>query len=387
MTHEEEIAKENKAKENRNKLDPMYGAKEIESKDAPNFPVDKPSIRLDKITPPNVTDTPPAESDRQYAKKVGDYKKIATEAGRLGVDMDNADKMPLMDSNKDKITEAVARAYAKDIANGVTNIADSITAPQNEARAKLDQKTLMESARKQRRATLADALYAFGEGLQGRTANPEVFLGTRLQRQRDKQFQDFKDITERNQKTKYLWENQTRKELVDWADEQANNQAHSAEVRAKFQQVADFHRDDQTNKDEDQIETKRYHTGMLNKSSGSGKLSKDEKPLIVRTEDGVDHKFEPKEVSLYRDEVLSNPDQYPGLFDKVVTPDTESKTSGETIPGRTTFKPRNGVTTSDILRAYLKKNKSSTPVLDKIKAEASQPKKTNSSYKLPGLGK
>lgn len=53
------------------------------------------------------------------------------------------------------------------------------------------EKYLKESIRQQMKARFADAMYAYGEGSQGRTANPEVFTTTRIQRQRDKIYEDW----------------------------------------------------------------------------------------------------------------------------------------------------------------------------------------------------
>jgi len=296
--------------------------------------------------------TPPKESDSQYAKKVGDFKKVQAAFKEKGIDPDNVDKMPLMESDKDKITEAVKGMYGKELANGIQNLSNSITAPKNIERGKLDQKALMESEKRQRRARFADALSAFGDGLQGKTINTEDFLSTKIQRQRDKQFQDFKDVTEQNQKTKYLWENQTRKELVDWADEQAKNERLDSNTRAKFKQVADKYAADADYKNE-QLKIAKERNRIA--AAKGGKVAKEDRPVIIQTAQKT-YELKPEEAAFYKGEILKNAAtlraKYPGWFTENQS-EEKFDSKGNTIPGVKSYKLNPEVNDVDMIRAYL----------------------------------
>jgi hypothetical protein len=311
------------------------------------------STELVKISP--VDTAPPKESNRQYAKKVGDYKRVVELAKEKGVDLDNIGEMPLMDSDKGKITEAVKSAYGRELATGIQGISDAIQAPSNEERSKLDVKVLMDLERKKRRSRWSDALYAFGEGLQGKTANPEAFASTKIQRKQDEQFQNFKDVTERNQKTKYLWENQTKKELVSWAEEQAKNERLDAKERARFQQLADRYNQTAERSDRDAAERARHNKAMENKASGSGGNgggSKAEKTVKIQTAQKT-YDLKPEEADFYKGEILKNAEtlrmKYPGWFTETqeINPLTNAPIGG------VTYKLNPQVEDTDMIRAYL----------------------------------
>jgi len=309
-------------------------------------------VQQDLKTSKPIDKTPPKESDAQYGKKVGDYKKIVEAAGSKGVDLNNMNQMPLMDSDKDKITEAVKGMYPKEFAQGIQNLSNSITAPKNEERNKIDQKALMDLEKKKRRAKFADALYAFGEGLQGRTADQNNFVSTKIQRKQDEQFQNFKDVTERNQKTKYLWETQSRKELVDWAEEQAKSAKNDEQTRLKFQQLADQYKQNMDFKNKDFAEKSRHNKAMENKKSGSGKLAKEDRPVIIKTAQKT-YELKPEEAAFYKGEILKNADtlrnKYPGWFTEGQKNDP---LTGQPT-GEKTFRLNPEVKDVDMIRAYL----------------------------------
>lgn len=353
-----------------------------EARPTPNTPIQASPVPSD-TTPAPIPAVAPAKLSRKDRMAQKDKDNLSVEAAKRGIDLDNPGKEELTDDYKNRLIDATKAAAGQDLADKHAAFVKLLNPPPTVPVPKLDQKALLESEKRQRHARLGDALTAFGEGLQGKTVNPDNFMSTKIQRARDKEFQDYKDATERNKNAKWAWENKNTNDTMDWLDEQIKEEGIDKDRKANLLRLQDQLEKNQKWKELDLAETKRYHTGMLNKSTG--KTDKANQPLIVRTEDGVDHSFEPQETSLRRSDVMSHPDQYPELFDKVVVPDTESKTNGETIPGRTTFKLRNGVTTSDILRAHLKNNtpKSSTPVMDKIRAEQANVKAKQGTQPAP----
>ena len=315
--------------------------------------------------------TPPKESARQYAKKVGDYNRVVEIAKEKGVDLDNIGAMPLIDSDKGKITDAVKRSYGRELATGIQGISDAITAPQNEERNKLDVKKLMNEQKRIRRAKFSDSLYAFGEGLQGKGVDPEKFTTTRLVRQRDEQFQKFKDVTERNKKTKYIWENQTKKELVDWAEKESRNMEQNQEYRDKMKMIAEQNVQDQAKYAQDQKNKDRGYRiqedrNNIARNKKSGTAVKAEKTVNVQTAKNT-YELMPEEADRYREEVISNPEKYPKLFHKV---QKFEKVSGFDIPidGEFTYKMKDRYEDVDLIRAYLEVNKDGFPQFDESKA-------------------
>lgn len=297
---------------------------------------------------------PPKESDRQYAKKVGDYKRVVQMAKEKGVDLNNIGAMPLMDSDKGKITEAVKSAYGRELATGIQGISNAITAPKNEERNKLDAKALMALEKQKRRARLADAFYAFGEGLQGKTANSENFVSTKIQRNQDKQFQDFKDTTERNQKTKYLWENQSRKELIDWAEKESSNMKQDQEYRDKMKMIVEQNAQDQNNKERGfKIQEDRNNIARDKKSGNATKTK--EKTVNIKTAKKT-YELKPEDADYYRSEILKNAEileeKYPGWF-TVTQSSKEDRITRKPILGPKTYKLNPDVKDTDIIREFL----------------------------------
>ena len=165
-----------------------------------------------------VINTPPAESDKEYARKVKDYKTVVSEAKSKGIDYNFQEGIPLLDNDKRELLEKM-QPYAKSLS--VQNLSDRISAytqPELKKVPELDIKRAMDRERKIRRARWADAFYAFGEGLQGRTANPEAFATTRLQRQKDQEFKNCLDVTEKNRIARNAWNAQTTNETIKWLD-------------------------------------------------------------------------------------------------------------------------------------------------------------------------
>lgn len=341
--------------EEKKKQDEANQVKEIPSIQSNKADIEEKSITptvLNKIPP--VDKTPPAESSRQYAGKVKDYSNVVDEAAQRGIDLDKLSEMPLMDSDKNQITDAVRRMYPRELAQGISSIAEAYAAPQNEARNAIDTKRMMNLEKRKRRARVADAFYAFGEGLQGKTANSDNFASTRIQRKQDEQFQNYKDITERNQKTKYLWENQYRKDLMAWAEEKANDMNVSERERAKFQQLADQFKQ---NMDFKNKQLKQQSDLGYAKIAADKEKDKDEKAVTVQTAKNT-YQLKPEEAEFYKGEVLKDSEKYrskyPGLFEKVQETD---EWTGKPIEGKFTYKLNPRIKDVDLIRVWLEENK------------------------------
>lgn len=320
---------------------------------APTIQPDKADIKttdvkaeLGKSKP--VDTTKPSESDRQYQKKVGDYKNVVSMMKEKGIDPNNP--IEATDANKTNLIDAVKGAYSKDVASKLDSISKAYSPPPSAPVPSIDQKALMELEKKKRRAKFGDALYAFGEGLQGKTANPENFASTRIQREQDKQFQDYKTATEKNRNAKYLYDNQTRKEWIDWADKMQANKAIDQNTKLKLKELADQYRQDMEFKSKTATETVRHNKAMENRPTGSGRAASAKQPKVIKIQTSKKvHELSPEEADLYRSEVIKNPEKYPSVFNKVQKKDQ----MGMPIEGEYEYKKRGEIKDLDYTRAYL----------------------------------
>ena len=274
-----------------------------------------------------------------------------SEAKSKGIDLDNQEGMPLLDSDKERIIQNASKLAPKELVTEVVNRINTYAQPELKKVPELDQKRLMDQERKIRRARWADALYAFGEGLQGRVANPEAFATTRMQRKRDQEFQNYLDVTEQNRKVRNLWNAQTTDETLKWLDEQAKNERLDNLTREKMRQLADQfkQKQDQAKK----IADDRNATTLKAAGIRASNKNKAERPVIVQTAQKT-YELAPEEAARYKGEVLQNSEKYrakyPGLFEKVQETD---EWTGKPIEGKFSYKLNPRIKDIDLIRAYL----------------------------------
>jgi hypothetical protein len=205
---------------------------------------------------------PVIKSPKQLRQERRDKKAtnmVQSDASRYGIDLKSISKRPLTDTDKKDFEESVKKMASKDIVESVTGYIDSYGKAPQEKEPELNQKELERLAKQQRKARWGDALYAFGEGLQGRTANPEAMATTRLQRQRDNMFQEYKDVTTRNQKARELWNAQRNNEMLKWLTEKQNDANLTASEKEKYRLMEEELklRNRQTDLDEEELKARK----------------------------------------------------------------------------------------------------------------------------------
>ncbi|WP_372647770.1 hypothetical protein [Draconibacterium sp.] len=213
--------------------------KELEKKKAS---VKSSEIKKEELKSVPAKVVPPAKSKKQLREERRDERAsnlVNSEAGEYSIDINTISKAPLTTSTEENITNSVKQLVGKEFASDIDNFANAYSNPQYEDLPELDLKRLKESARKQRRVRWADALYAFGQGLQGRVANPETYASTRLQRERDQQYQNYKNTVDRNRKIKQAYEDSYRNDLMDWIQQKIDDTTLSAAEREKYKVMAD----------------------------------------------------------------------------------------------------------------------------------------------------
>ena len=277
------------------------------------------------------------ETDRQYGKKVQDYRNVMKLAASKGVDVNNFGQYPATDSYNDRLSTAFKGAYSKDLADKVNSLNKAYAPPKPEDNPKIDVKHQMGLERQKRKGRWADALYAFGEGLQGRTANKDDFYQNRIQRQQDKEFQDYKDTTDRNNKAKYAYETLNTDKMINWLDQQYKDKRNSDLHREQFE------------------ETKKYHEGLLaaRKASGSktGKVDKANQPVRIKTYKKT-YELKPEEVEFYAREAKKNGELIGERFPEFWIKNQKTDKRGEPI-GKASYSLKPNVSNRDLAAAYL----------------------------------
>jgi len=194
----------------------------------------KPSVKTEE----NKEDLKPvAYAEVLTDKEKKDRAMVDRDAAASGVTIDwkKYTHQPITPETKTDIEGAVRNMAAGDLARNVKGFSDLYGKPPQQELPKLDTKQLQEDARRQRKARWADALVAFGEGLQGKVANPEMFRSTQIQRKRDAQFQEYKNITQKNQLSRELWNKQRSDDLLKFIKDKIDDQTLTASEREKYQ--------------------------------------------------------------------------------------------------------------------------------------------------------
>ncbi|MCK5614715.1 hypothetical protein KAR91_73315 [Candidatus Pacearchaeota archaeon] len=182
---------------------------------------------------------PTKKDERQARREQRVSEMVSTQASRYGLDLANLPKAPLTEDAKKRITEGVSQSTADDFTSEIEGFAKAYSKPSMITTPELSEEQLKQSARKQRKARWLDALYGFGEGLQGRTADPRAMVGKRLQRERGETFQEYRSLTEQNKKAQEIWENQYRNDLIKFVDDKIKDKSTSTAEKAKYKQFQD----------------------------------------------------------------------------------------------------------------------------------------------------
>lgn len=311
-------------------------------------------------TPKAIDKTPPAESDREYSGKVKDYKTIVSEAKSKSIDLNNQEGELLLDKDKKELSEKISKAVPKERLSDALSRLDIYSPPELKKVPELDQKRLMDQERKIRRARWADALYAFGEGLQGRVANPETFATTVLQRKKDKEFQNYLDITNKNRDAKNAWIKYVTDDTIKWLDEQANNERIDARERAKYQQLADKYKADLAFK-EKELRQKKDIADAANKNRldaaaiRAKAAGKENKPVTVKTAQQT-YELKPEEAEFYKSQFINNIEKFASQYPGTIVRREKRNRYGRIFPGEYEYEIAKPIKDSDMIRSVLEED-------------------------------
>lgn len=163
-----------------------------------------------------------ARDDKRMQKDLYKTKlakeQVYREAGEQGIDLGNIVKTPITDTDKQAITKGIKGGVAEEFHHDLDAFEKTYAPPVMEDMPRLNEQALIESAKRQRRKRWADALYAFGSGYKGRF-DPSKTAKGQLEAERRSQFEQYRDVTERNKKSREAWEGRYRNDLLNFARE------------------------------------------------------------------------------------------------------------------------------------------------------------------------
>ena len=172
--------------------------------------------------------------NRRDVASARDTNLVVDSANRSGVNLNEDYSYPVTEDKKKSIAEGLSASVKGENMDAFLKYAGTHPNPNYVTPPTINIEEEKRKARRVRAAKWADALYAFGEGIQGRTANKDNMASTIMQRKRDELFQNYKNISEANKQTAKNWEYNYRKDLMDWIEKQQESDRLSDAERRKY---------------------------------------------------------------------------------------------------------------------------------------------------------
>jgi len=116
------------------------------------------------------------KDNRQEKKDAKDIGIVQNTATKHGIDLTNPPAYPLTDTYKETLKNDLSNLVKQEDRDKLSSFVGSIPNPNFVEQPTIDLEEEKRKARIQRKAKWADALYAFGEGVQGKVANPDNFV-------------------------------------------------------------------------------------------------------------------------------------------------------------------------------------------------------------------
>jgi hypothetical protein len=201
--------------------------------------------------------------NRQSVRDAKDTNIVANTANKIGVDLNKPYAYPLTDTDKTAMADKISALVPQENRESLAKYAASIPNPNYVTPPTLNADKEKRTARLQRAAKWADALAIFGAGIGGRTINPDTLAAPSIQKARDEEFQNYKNISEANKQTANNWENNYHKQMMDWVDDQLKSNQLKESERQKYQELRDQLANQKTISD-DANSTHVKTTGMNN---------------------------------------------------------------------------------------------------------------------------
>ena len=177
--------------------------------------------------------------NRRDVASARDTNLVVDSANRSRVNLNEDYSYPVTEDKKKSIAEGLSASVKGENMDAFLKYAGTHPNPNYVTPPTINIEEEKRKARRERAAKWADALYAFGEGIQGRTANKDNMASTIMQRKRDELFQNYKNTSEANKQTAKNWEYNYRKDLMDWIGKQQESDRLSDAERQKYKFMYD----------------------------------------------------------------------------------------------------------------------------------------------------
>lgn len=174
---------------------------------------------------------------RQQKRDTKLEERIQSETSKAGLDLQDLPKGPMTSEAKQNITQGIKESVSDDFAKDIEGFAKSYALPGMKDRPTLDKEALKEDYKKQRRARWTDAMTALGRGLQGKNIDTSQFQTSKMQAEREGQYQQYKDVVAANKATSEKWQHQYRKDLINYLDEKIGDAKTSEMEKLKMRQL------------------------------------------------------------------------------------------------------------------------------------------------------
>ena len=138
---------------------------------------------------------------------------IQREAIYYGVDFKSITSGNLSKQYKNEVTKSVLEVAPEIIKKDLTEFMNSYAGPELKDPPKYLIDEIYDSVKRSRSARWADALYAFGEGAQGYTADQNAMASNKIQNKREMLYLKLKEIDNQNNATLDVWEHYFLKNL------------------------------------------------------------------------------------------------------------------------------------------------------------------------------
>lgn len=146
-------------------------------------------------------------TQKKIAKKKGKLETIIQrEAIYYDVDFKSITSGNLSKQYKDNIKERVMKITPDDIKKDISEFINAYEGPELEDAPQYLIDEIYSSVKRERQVAWADAMYAFGEGLQGNTANQNAMASNKIRNKRELLYLKLKEIDNRNKITQATWQ-------------------------------------------------------------------------------------------------------------------------------------------------------------------------------------
>jgi len=226
--------------------------------------------------------------NRRDVASARDTNLVVDSANRSGVNLNEDYSYPVTEDKNKSIAEGLSASVKGENMDAYLKYAGTHPDPNFVTPPTINIEEEKRKARRERAAKWADALYAFGEGVQGRTADKNNMASTKMQQKRDELFQNYKNTSEANKQTAKNWEYNYRKDLMDWIDKQKTNENLTETEKNKYDleyfrlaQQQKQHEDEAGLKGKQLIQQQKQHEDEVGlKGRELGMIEKDQKERI-----------------------------------------------------------------------------------------------------------